>query len=96
MRQGTDRRVWARPDRWTEFLSRRDRSVVTLGLVMAFPNHDAVRDHIPVALRNGLAVPELEELVYQASTYLGYISGSSIRTTVAQALRDAGSPQSST
>ena len=43
-----------------------------------------------VAIRNGLTVPELEELVYQASTYLGYLSGKSIRKTIGQGLKDAG------
>jgi 4-carboxymuconolactone decarboxylase len=78
--------LWAR----TEVLSRRDRSVVTLGLMAALPNHDALRDHVAVAIRNGLTVPELEELVYQASTYLGYLSGQSIRKTIGQGLKDAG------
>ena len=35
-----------------------------------------------------LTVPELEELVYQAATYLGYVSGKSIRSTIAEALRE--------
>ena len=51
-------------------------------MMMALPNHDALHDHVPVAIRNGLTVPELEELVYQASTYLGYLSGKSIRATI--------------
>jgi 4-carboxymuconolactone decarboxylase len=78
--------LWAR----TEVLDRRTRSVVTLGLLMGLANHDALRAHVPVALRNGLTAPELEELVYQAATYLGYISGLSIRAAIASALKDAG------
>ncbi|MET0995148.1 MAG: carboxymuconolactone decarboxylase family protein [Mycobacterium sp.] len=77
--------LWAR----TEVLDRRTRSVVTLGLIMGLGNHDALREHVPVALRNGLTVPELEEFVYQAATYLGYVSGRSIRATMAGALPDA-------
>ena len=57
---------------------------------MALPNHDALREHIPVALRNGVTVPELEEFVDQAATYLGYVSGASIRKTIAEALKAAG------
>ncbi|MET0909006.1 MAG: carboxymuconolactone decarboxylase family protein [Ilumatobacteraceae bacterium] len=74
--------LWAR----TDVLDRRTRSVVTLGLLMGLGNHDALRAHVPVALRNGLTVPELEEFVYQAATYLGYMSGASIRGTIASAL----------
>lgn len=43
---------------------------------------------MPVALRNGLTVPEHEEFVYQAATYLGYISGASIRHAIVGALSD--------
>jgi 4-carboxymuconolactone decarboxylase len=78
--------LWAR----TDVLDRRTRSVVTLGMIMGLGNHDALREHIPVALRNGLTVPELEELVYQAATYLGYVSGKSLRATIAGALKDTG------
>jgi alkylhydroperoxidase/carboxymuconolactone decarboxylase family protein YurZ len=51
---------------------------VTLGLLMGLANHEALKAHVPVTLRNGLTVPELEELVYQAATYLGYVSGAAI------------------
>jgi len=78
--------LWER----TGVLDRRTRSIVTLGLIMALPDHDALREHIPVALRSGITVPELEEFVYQAATYLGYVSGKSIRATIATALADSG------
>ena len=76
--------LWER----THVLDRRTRSVVTLGMIMGVGNHDALRQHVPVAVRNGLTVPELEELVYQAATYLGYLAGSSIRSTIAEALQE--------
>jgi 4-carboxymuconolactone decarboxylase len=79
-------------DLWdrTNILDHRTRSIVTLGFAMAVPNHDALRAHVPVALRNGLSVPELEEFVYHAATYLGYMAGKSLRTTVREGLEDAG------
>jgi 4-carboxymuconolactone decarboxylase len=70
-------------------LDRRTRSIVTLGLLMGLPNHEALRAHVLPALRNGLTVAELEELVYQAATYLGYPSGLSIRRTIAGAIKQA-------
>jgi 4-carboxymuconolactone decarboxylase len=79
--------LWAR----TEILDRRSRSIVTLGLLMGLANYNALKAHVPVALRNGLTVPELEEFVYQAATYLGYVSGASIRNSIAEALKEAKS-----
>ena len=76
--------LWAR----THVLDHRTRSIITLGLIMGLGNHDALREHVPVALRNGVTVPELEELVYQAATYLGFMSGKSIRTTIAATLTE--------
>ena len=56
--------LWAR----AEVLSRRDRSVVTLGLMAALENHR--RPPRPCGRRDQQRAlrPELEELVYQAST----------------------------
>jgi 4-carboxymuconolactone decarboxylase len=78
--------LWAR----THVLDHRLRSVVTLGFVMALLDHAAIREHVALALRVGLTVPEIEELVYHASTYLGYIAGKALRVTVAQAIDAAG------
>ncbi|MET0362415.1 MAG: carboxymuconolactone decarboxylase family protein, partial [Sphingobium sp.] len=77
--------LWAR----TDVLDRKMRSVVTLGLLIGLGNQSAIADHVPVALRNGLTVPELEELIYQASTYLGYISGGTARATIGRALQES-------
>ena len=77
--------LWAR----THVLDHRTRSVVTLGLLMGLGNQGALAAHVPVALRNGLTVSELEEFVYQAATYLGYVSGASIRSTITRALKAA-------
>ena len=76
-------------DLWTrdDVLSKRDRSVVTLGLLMGLGNHDALAQHVPVAQRNGLSILELAEFVYQAATYLGFPSGLSLRATMAKALK---------
>jgi len=75
--------LWKR----TEILDHRTRSIITLGLLMGLGDQKALSEHIPVALRNGLTVPELEEFVYQAATYLGYVSGVAIRSTIAAALQ---------
>jgi 4-carboxymuconolactone decarboxylase len=61
--------VWSRPG-----LSRRDRSLVTLGILIALRADRELEYHFPIALRNGLTVEELEEVVYQAAVYAGFPS----------------------
>lgn len=59
--------IWSRPG-----LSRRDRSIFTLGLLTALRADKELEYHFPMAMRNGLAVEELEELVYHATVYAGF------------------------
>lgn len=77
--------LWAR----TDVLDRRTRSIVTLGMLMGLGNHTALRTHVPIALRNGVTEGELEEIVYQAATYLGFPNGVLVRDTVAAGVADA-------
>ena len=41
------------------------------------------------ACRNGITVPELEEFVYQAATYLGFPSGKALRQTIGRSIEAA-------
>lgn len=59
--------IWPRPG-----LSLRDRSLVTLGILIALRANDELEYHFPMALRNGLTYEELEEVVYHASVYAGF------------------------
>ena len=59
--------IWSRPG-----LSRRERSIFTLGLLIALRADDELKYHFPMALRNGVTTEELEELVYQATVYAGF------------------------
>jgi len=59
--------VWAR-----EGLDRRARSLVTLGILIALRQHDELKNHIRIALTNGLGVEEIEEVMLQASVYAGF------------------------
>lgn len=74
--------LWSR----TDDLDRRTRLVVTLGLLMGLGIEEDLAEFVPIALRSGLSVPELEEFVYQAATYLGYPAGRRLRRIVAGAL----------
>ncbi|MEV0227442.1 carboxymuconolactone decarboxylase family protein [Streptomyces sp. NPDC050704] len=60
-------RLWTRPG-----LSARDRSLVTVSMLIALRAADELRLHFPAALRNGVTQEELEEVVYQSSGYAGF------------------------
>jgi 4-carboxymuconolactone decarboxylase len=59
--------IWARPQ-----LSRRDRSLVTLTLLIALGRPTELRLHVPIALHHGLTRTEIEEVLLQLTLYAGY------------------------
>lgn len=66
--------LWAR-----EGLSRRERSLVTLGILIALRAGEELKYHFPIALKNGLTREELEEVIYQATGYAGFPAAASAR-----------------
>ncbi|MET4427987.1 MULTISPECIES: carboxymuconolactone decarboxylase family protein [unclassified Mycolicibacterium] len=60
-------RLWAR-----DGISRRDRSLVTLGILMALRANDELHAHFRIARTNGLTDDELAEIIYHASGYAGF------------------------
>lgn len=59
--------VWTRSD-----LSRRDRSILTLGLLIALGKMDELRAHFVGGIRNGLTKDECREIVIHAAVYCGF------------------------
>ena len=59
--------IWARPG-----LSRRDRSLLTIGMLIALRAENELRGHIPMGLTNGLTREEIAEILYHATVYAGY------------------------
>jgi len=59
--------LWGR-----EGLSRRDRSLVTLGILIALRSTDELSVHFRIARNNGLTDDELAEVVYHSSGYAGF------------------------
>ena len=59
--------VWARPG-----LSRRDRSLMTISILIALRAENELRAHIPIGLTNGLTREEIAEMLYHATVYAGY------------------------
>lgn len=58
--------VWSRPG-----LDRRSRSVAVLTALIALGHHEELAMHLRAALRNGLTVEEIREVILQAAVYCG-------------------------
>src|ERR1700738_938726 len=60
-------RLWGR-----EGLSRRERSLVALGILIALRATDELKFHVQIARNNGLTEDEIAEGIYHASGYAGF------------------------
>jgi 4-carboxymuconolactone decarboxylase len=72
--------LWTRPG-----LDRRSRSLVTLGALIALRANDELKFHFQIALRNGLTVEEIEEVIYHMTGYAGYPAAATARNVAQQA-----------
>ncbi len=76
--------LWTRPG-----LDRRSRSLVTIGALIALRATDELKSHFRIALRNGLSVTEIEEVIYHMTGYAGYPAANAARTAAREALAGA-------
>jgi 4-carboxymuconolactone decarboxylase len=76
-------RLWTR-----DGISRRDRSLVTLGILIALRANEELHHHFKIARTNGLSDDELAEVVYHASGYAGFPAAATARNIAARALAD--------
>ncbi|WP_119696377.1 4-carboxymuconolactone decarboxylase [Microbacterium halotolerans] len=58
--------VWQRPG-----LGRRERSVAVITSLIAHGHHEELAMHLRAALRNGLTVDEVKEIILQSAIYSG-------------------------
>jgi len=58
--------IWSRPG-----LDRRSRSVAVLTSLIAHGHHEELAMHVRAALRNGLTVDEIREVILQSAIYSG-------------------------
>lgn len=77
--------VWAR-----DGLERKHRSLVTIGILIALRQTDELKNHIRIALANGLTAKEIEESLIQAVPYAGFPAVSSASAAVMEVLREKG------
>ena len=59
--------LWLRPG-----LALLDRSLLTLGILIALQESSELVLHVPAALRNGLTREEIAEAIYHVSGYAGF------------------------
>jgi 4-carboxymuconolactone decarboxylase len=62
--------VWERPQ-----LSKRDRSLITVAVLVAARSSEELRGHLGRALDNGVTKDELAELITHVAFYSGWPSG---------------------
>ncbi|WP_416964254.1 carboxymuconolactone decarboxylase family protein [Streptomyces sp. Agncl-13] len=73
--------LWGR-----EGLAPRDRSLVTLGLLIALGAETELKTHVRVALTNGVTRDELAEVIYHSAGYTGFPRAVAARTAAREAL----------
>ena len=73
-------RLWSR-----EGLSRRDRSLVTLGILTALRAEEELESHFRIARQNGLTDDELAEVIYHATGYAGFPAGNTAKAAAVRA-----------
>ena len=76
--------IWSRPG-----LDRRMRSAITLTALVALGRDEELAMHVRAALRNGLSVEELKEILLQTAIYCGVPAANSA-FAVAQKVLEEG------
>jgi 3-oxoadipate enol-lactonase/4-carboxymuconolactone decarboxylase len=77
--------VWTRPG-----LDRRSRSMVTLTALVARGHHEELAMHVRAALRNGVTVEEIKEVLLQAAIYCGVPDANTAFRIAQQVLDEEG------
>ncbi|HLZ96556.1 MAG TPA: carboxymuconolactone decarboxylase family protein [Steroidobacteraceae bacterium] len=77
--------IWAR-----DGLDRKQRSLVTIAILIAMRQSHELKNHVRIAVRNGLTVRELEEVLFQSLPYVGFPAVATATTQMLETLRDLG------
>ena len=77
--------IWTRPG-----LDRRSRSMITLTALIARGHHEELAMHLRAALRNGLTVDEIKEVLLQSAIYCGVPDANTAFRIAQQVLADEG------
>ena len=71
-------------------MERKQRSLVILGAMIAMRQPAELRNHVHIALNNGVSVREIEEVLITASPYVGLPCIATAITVTIQVLRERG------
>jgi 4-carboxymuconolactone decarboxylase len=82
--------VWSRPG-----LDRRTRSCITLAMLAAQGSEHELALHVRAAVRNGVSVAEIKEILLQVAVYAGVPRANRAFSIARDALRDAAHPPES-
>lgn len=77
--------IWGR-----DGLERKQRSLVTLGILIATRQMNELKNHVRIAVANGLTACELEEVLIQSIPYVGFPAVAQATTTMMETLREMG------
>jgi 4-carboxymuconolactone decarboxylase len=75
--------VWCRPG-----LERKLRSCVVLGMLIALRQHDEIKYHTKMGMKNGLSRIELEEIFYSSVPYAGFPAAQSAKKAMMEAFAE--------
>jgi 4-carboxymuconolactone decarboxylase len=77
--------VWAR-----DGLEKKHRSLVVLSVLIAQKQTSELKNHVRIALNNGLTPREIEEALIQTLPYVGFPAVASAMTAIIEVLRELG------
>ena len=77
--------IWSRPG-----LDRKTRSCITLTALIALNHHEELAMHVRAALRNGVTVDELKEVLLQTAVYCGVPAANRAFAIAERVLREEG------
>ena len=77
--------VWGR-----DGLERKHRSLVVLAVLIAQRQSSELKNHVRIALNNGLTPREIEEALIQTLPYVGFPAVASATTVIIEVLRERG------
>ena len=82
--------IWERPG-----LARRERSLITLAMLVALNREPEFRLHIRAALNNGVTAEEIRELLIQAGIYCGLPAANAAFHAAEQVINETKDPSKS-
>lgn len=81
--------VWCRTG-----IERKMRSAATLGMLIALRQHDEIKYHTKMGMKNGLTRTELEEIIYTSIPYAGFPAAQSAKKAMLEAFAEIDAAQS--